>query len=259
MTTFSVDELESAIEKWNASTGAATKGPWNRNDGFWLVSEPRQVHFRLCLDGSVEIELFEGPACKVAPAPSVRQAVQLADLFLRQRCAFDALPGGDWKSSWKGRDVPAAIIDYPERITVEEIDTQPDRCLRTAMIERYGVDRYWHDTKLNPTGFIHESRHIANVIENWRASTGADAEVVREVLCEHDPRNYEEVLIVRSGSRRMLFGEPDVWRDYRVFVSASEGDVRKAGYVSRREEAEHLLDIFLRQQCRFEELPDHGG
>ena len=53
----------------------------------------------------------------------------------------------------------------------------------------------------------------------------------------------------------MLFGEPNVWRGYRVFVSVSEGDVTKTGYVSRREEAERLLDVFLRLHCRFEEVP----
>jgi hypothetical protein len=260
MTTFALSELESALEKWQTSTGAARKGPWNRNDGFWLVSEPRQVHFRLCFRGSVEMELLEGPACKVAPVSSVHQAVQLVDVFLRQRCGFDELPDGDWKSSWKGRDVPATLIDHPERITVEEIDSQPDRGLRTALIERYGVDRYWHDTKRNQTGFIHAAGHVANVVENWRASTGARVEVVREILflCEGDPRNYEEMLLLRSGSREVLFGEPNVWRDYRVLVRVSEGDIGKVGYVSRREEVERLLDLFLRQQCRLEELPDHG-
>jgi hypothetical protein len=62
MTTVAVSELESAIENWRESTAAASKGRWNRYAGFWLVSEPRQVHFRLCFDGLVEIELLEGGA-----------------------------------------------------------------------------------------------------------------------------------------------------------------------------------------------------
>jgi hypothetical protein len=184
--------------------------------------------------------------------------VQLIDLFLRQGCGFEAFPGGDWKSFWRDSPVPAYVIEHPERITVDEIDNQPDRRLRSAMIEQYGVERYWHDTKLKPTGFIHELRHVANVIDNWRASTRTEVEVVREVLCEDDPRNTEEVIIIRSGSRQVVFGEPSVWRDSRVFVSISEGTATKMASVSRREEAERLLDIFLRQRCPFEELPDHG-
>src|SRR5262249_4604912 len=159
------------------------------------------------------------PACKVAPVLSVHQAVQLVDLFLRQALGFDALPGGEWKSTWRGSPVPVYLIDHPEMITVEAIDSQSDRGLRTAMIQRYGVERYWHDTKLRPTGFIHELRHVANVIDNWRASTSVEVHVVQETLCEGDPRNAEEVLIIRSGSREVLFGEPSVWRDHRVAVS----------------------------------------
>jgi hypothetical protein len=178
---------------------------------------------------------------------------------LRQRCGFDALPAGDWKSfwGWGSTTVPATFLDHPDRITVEEIDSQPSRDLRTVMIECYGVGRYWHDTKQNPTGFIHESRHIANAIEHWRESTGVAEEVDRTILCENDPRNYEELLIVRLRSREVAFGEPSVWENYQVFVKLSEGDVATTRYISRREEAERLLDLFLRHQCRIEELPDH--
>jgi hypothetical protein len=259
MTRVAVSELESALERWIGSTQAATKGPWNRHDGFWLVSDPRQVHFRLCIDAAIEIELLQGRACKAAPVSSVHQALQLIDLFLKQRGGLETLPGTGWKTSWQGSAVPATIIDHPERITIEQIDSEPDDVLRTAMIDQYGVDRYWHDTKRNPTGFIHDSRHIANVIENWRTSTGADVAVVREVLCEDDPRNYEEVVVVRLGAREVLFGEPHAWRSGRVFVSVTEGDVRKAGYLSRREEAERLLEAFLRQHCGLEGLPPLGS
>jgi hypothetical protein len=260
MTTVVVDELESAMEKWITSTGAATKGHWNRYDGFWLVSDPRQAHFRLCFDGSIEIELFEGPACKAKAAPlsSVQQALQLVDVFLRRKCRWDALPGGDWKTSWAGCAVPAAIIEHPERITIEQIDNE-DSASRWAMIAQYGEKRYWRDTRLNPTGFIEESKHIENVIENWRAKTRARITVVRTAVREDDPRNCEEFLVVRLGSRQVHFGEPRLLmasgRTGRVWVSVSEGGVKRTGYLSRREEAEHLLDVFLRLRCRFEELP----
>jgi hypothetical protein len=231
------------------------QGTWNRNDAFWLVSAPRQVHFRFGFDGSVEMEVLEGPACKVAPVSSVDRAVEVADLFLRQRCAFDTFSDRNWKATWNGSPVPATIIDHPERITVEAIDSQPHRDVRTAMIESYGAERYWQDTRRNPTGFIHASQHVANAVENWGAATGAEVEVTRETLCEGDPRNYEEILVVRSGPRQVFFGEPSVWPEYRVFVGVSEGDRRKEGYVSRREGAERLLDAFHHRRCRLEPLP----
>ena len=245
MSTFSVSELEAAIEKWKASTGIAPP-KWKDKDGFWLGSGyPRGVYFRFCSDGLVAIELKERLASKVAPLASVDHGVQLLDLFLRQGTAFDALPGSDWKTYWNYRPVPANVIDHPERITVEEIDNQSDHELRSAMIDRYGEERYRHDTKLKPTGLIHDLTNVENVIENWRASTGAKVDVVREELWSDDPRNATERIVARSGDREVVFWEPNSRKDYRVDVSVSEGDVTKAGYVSRREEAERLLEVFF--------------
>jgi hypothetical protein len=258
MSTISIRELESALEKWINSTRAATKGYWNRFDGFWLVSEPYQVHFRLRFDGIVEIELLEGEACKVAPVTTVDQALAIVDDFLRRHTGFASVPGGAWKTLWNGIDVPAQIIDHPESITVEDIDNQPAGNLRTAMIGRYGVQRYWQDAKLKSTGFIHEPRHIENVIEKWRASWTADIQVEHEVVSEDDIRNREELIIVRSGNRHVTFGEPILRQDYRVDVCVSDGNKRKVFMVSRREEVEKLLDLFLRQHCRLEEVPDFG-
>jgi len=182
MTAYSVGELESAIEKWIFSTEAASKGPWNRYDGFWLVSEPRQVHFRLFFDGSVEIELFEGLACKVAPLASVHQALQLLDLFLKQRCGLGPLPGSDWKSSWNGNAVPATIIDHPEQITVAEIDSQlrdltppppppwPFGHLGTFGRSKSNSDKHLHLHPLPATGFI-LARSEAVWPRLWRAGS----------------------------------------------------------------------------------------
>jgi hypothetical protein len=258
MPLFTLRMLESAIDNWLSSTAAARKRE-KRKDGFWLISGNREVHFRLCADGSFEMELLERPARKVGPVSSVEQAVQLADLFLRQRCGFDALPGGDWKSLWRALwVVPAWVIDHPERITVDGIDNQPDRNVRDAMIELFGEDRYWNAKKLDPTGFIRDlNRDLANVIEQWRAKTGAEVDVARTTLCEGDPRNQEDILDVRSGSREVRFFEAFTWRDTPVDVVISEGDVRRRGHVSRREEAVRLLDHFLRLRCCLEELPGH--
>jgi len=191
-----------------------SKRPSDRDGGFWLVSGLRQVRFRLCFGGAVIIEFHEGPACKVtfaggsieiedflgpprkvASVSSVHQAVQLANLYLRQRCGLDALPGHD------------------------------------------------------PRGFILSSRQLAKVIEDWRASTGAEVEVFRKIFCEDDPRNYGEVLVIRSGSRQVVFGEPGVWGGYGVSVQVSEGSIQKRGYVARREDVEELLDLYLRHHC----------
>jgi hypothetical protein len=51
--------MESALEKWLGANAAATKGPWNRWDGFWLLSEGRRVHLRFRFDGVIEIALYE--------------------------------------------------------------------------------------------------------------------------------------------------------------------------------------------------------
>jgi hypothetical protein len=203
MATFTVRELESAIRNCGlTSTRAVRRDPWNQSRGFWLVSDLRKVRFRFSFDGSVEIEFHEviegfgRPAPRnIASVSSVRQAVQLADLFLGQRRGLDTLPGTD-----RGE-------------------------------------------------FILGWSQLAEVIESWRASTGAEVEVVREILREDDPRNYEKVIIIRSASRQVLFGEPKAWRDYPVFVNVSEGSIQKVGYLALREDAEQLLDRFLRQHC----------
>jgi hypothetical protein len=250
--------MESALEKWLGANAAATKGPWNRWDGFWLLSEGRRVHLRFRFDGVIEIALHEGPACKGTPVSGVEEAVRLVDLFLRQGCALAELPGTAWKTFWHDDPIPASMIDHPERMTMEEIDNQSDRRLRDAMIECYGTERYWHEVGLKPTGLIYGSRDIAAAIDHWRASSTREVQVSRETLCEGDPRNEEELLIVRFGSRQAVFGEPSVWQDYRVFVSVSEGNATKRGYISRREEVVRLVDCFLGRLCRFDELPNHG-
>jgi hypothetical protein len=101
------------------------------------------------------------------------------------------------------------------------------------------------------------SGDLENVIEQWRAKTGVEVDVGWHTLCEGDPRNEERVLDVQSGSREVSFYEGFTWRNSPVTVIVSEGSVTRTRYVSRREEAVRLLDLFLRLRCRFEELPDH--
>jgi len=196
--TFTVKELRTYVDQ-----GCAPHN-WNQGRGFLVLPDPRRVRFRFCIDGSVEIEFHEAiegitgglpVPRKIASVSSVREGLQLADVFFGQQGDLDTLPGTHARE------------------------------------------------------FIRGVSQLEEIIESWRASTGAEVEVVRKIGWEDHPTESEEIITIRSASRHVLFGEPKGWRDYPVFVNVSEGSIQMMGYLALREDAEQLLDHFLRQHC----------
>ncbi len=59
-------------------------------------------------------------------------------------------PSHEWRDGWKlyhihGVRVPEIVVEHPEQITVEMIDTEKNAEVRRIMIERYGQSRYLLD------------------------------------------------------------------------------------------------------------------
>jgi len=82
-----------------------------------------------------------------------------------------AWPDGFALWHWHGTRVPRAVIEHPETITLQAIQTTIDRPLRHALLDRYGPTRYLHDA--NPTLIHHD--HTGHL---WRADLPNDEPVV---------------------------------------------------------------------------------
>ncbi len=107
--------------------------------GFWGETEP--------LGG---LWLVAGNSGWVLPHENVcwiaeRHNILQSDARGRLHCATGpALQYRDgWSAyAWKGIEVPGRLIERPERITMAEIDCEPDIHLRRCMIERVTPERY---------------------------------------------------------------------------------------------------------------------
>jgi hypothetical protein len=61
-------------------------------------------------------------------------------------------PAVSWPSGltywfWKGVNVPGYVIEKPEKITVSDIDSEPNAEIRRVKIEQYGQSKYLIDSK----------------------------------------------------------------------------------------------------------------
>lgn len=48
--------------------------------------------------------------------------------------------------SWHGRNVPKYIVEEPEKITIDKIDSERNIEIRTILIDRYGISRFLKDS-----------------------------------------------------------------------------------------------------------------
>jgi hypothetical protein len=107
--------------------------------GFWGETEPLGGLWLIA--GNCGWMLPHENICWVADRHNILQS----DARGRLHCATGPAlqyPDGWSAYAWKGIQVPARLIKSPERITMAEIDCEPDIHLRRCMIERVTPERY---------------------------------------------------------------------------------------------------------------------
>jgi hypothetical protein len=103
---------------------------WQHYEAAAIHGGPRVMHADFCI---------------VSDRPTVLKV----DEQNRPHCddgPFCAWADGTALWAWHGVRVPAWIIAYPERLTVERIQQEPNAEVRRVMLERYGLDRYVRDS-----------------------------------------------------------------------------------------------------------------
>jgi hypothetical protein len=124
-----------------------------------------------------------------------------------------------WPDGWgvysvHGVRVPADIIEQPQLITVQRIDGEQNAEIRRVMIERYGIDRYLHDSGAE---VLHEDcdqfGHPRKLVRKNRAGDEPIVAVfVRNSTLEPDGSRKDYMLRLHPELRPLLdagnFGAP---------------------------------------------------
>lgn len=134
---------------------------WGSWDMYWLLffdfarqnmesvkySEPNdsQVTAWLSLTRQAAAYEFRTGVCFVCEHPSRLSIDNQGNAHRENGPAMEFLDG--WKVyAWHGRRVPSEIIEHPERITVRQIEKEPNVEVRRIMMQRYGERKFFVDS-----------------------------------------------------------------------------------------------------------------
>ena len=126
----------------------------------------------------------------------------------------DSGPSCEWRDGWKlyhihGVRVPEMVVEHPEQITVEIIDTERNSEVRRIMIDLYGQSRYLLDA-----GAIIVSRDEYGVL--LRREVSRDEPIVMVRVLNSTPE-VEGSLSTQEAIA--IFGEGPVQRQIRAMES----------------------------------------
>jgi hypothetical protein len=147
--------------------------------------------------------------CMVSDRPEVL-TVDAANLPHNDKGPFCRWRDGSALFAIHGVRVPAYVVEHPERITVQRIETEENAEVRRVMMERYGYERYILDSG----AVMVQSDEFGTL---YRKDFGPDEEPVLAVhvvngTVETDGTRHKFVLPVHPECRPMLsggaFGEP---------------------------------------------------
>lgn len=149
------------LEELHHHLGVAASNWWGPWDMYWLLlfdfarqnmesvkySEPNdsQASAWLTLARHAAAYEFRTSACFVCEHPTQLSLDNQANAH-RENGPAMAFSDGWNIYSWHGRRVPSEIIEYPERITVRQIEKERNIEVRRIMIQRYGERKFFVDS-----------------------------------------------------------------------------------------------------------------